>query len=95
MKITVEIDEQEIFDAAMKIVAEKVAKEILGKYRGSENYCYRKAIKEIVREVIKSDIDNLSDRAVQAASVSIANKGLKKISAEELISMLQGGDKND
>lgn len=77
MKITIEISEDEILESAKEIAARKIADDILGEYK-SGAYCYRHAIKDIVREVIKKDIDNLSDRAVKAASVSIANKALKK-----------------
>ena len=79
MEITVDIDENEILCEAKRIVAENIARRILDEYHNSsERYCYRNVIKECVREVIKSDINNLSDRAVKAASVSIANKALKK-----------------
>lgn len=78
MKIVVEISDDEILEAAKSLVAEKVANDIFGEYR-SGKYCYRNAIKEIVREVIKGDIDNLSERAVAAASKSIENKAVKKM----------------
>lgn len=79
MKITIEIDEKEILQEAKRIVAGKVADEILDTYHShKERYCYRTVIKECVRDAIKKDIDNLSDREVEAASVSIANKALKK-----------------
>lgn len=84
MKIVVEIDENEILEDAKKIVAESVAKAMLSGYR--EGYTYRKVIKEVVRDYIKNDIDNLSERAVKAASVSIANKAFKK----ELLERLAG-----
>lgn len=77
MKITVEVSEDEILQSAKEFAARKIADDILTEYR-SGAYCYRHAIKDVVREVIKKDIDNLSDRAVKAASVSIADKALKK-----------------
>ena len=91
MKIEIEINENDILEEAKKIVAEKVAKGILENYTSS-GYCYRHAIKDVVREVIKSDIDNLSDRAVKAASTSITNKAFKKIGTEELLARLSGTD---
>lgn len=78
MKITIEIPDDEIREEAKKIVAEKIADDIYGDYR-SGKYCYRNAIKDIVREVIKGDIDNLSDRAVAAAGKSIENRAVKKL----------------
>lgn len=87
MKITVEIDDKEIETEVKKIVTEEIAKSIL-KNRSTDGYIYRRMIKDAIRETIKADIDNLSDRAVEAASVSIANKGLKKVSTEELLNRL-------
>ncbi len=37
-------------------------------------------------------MENLSDRAIKAASVSITNKGLKKVSTEELLARIAGRD---
>lgn len=87
MKITVEIDDKEIETEVKRIVTEEIAKSIL-KNRSTDGYIYRRMIKDAIRETIKADIDNLSDRAVEAASVSIANKGLKKVSTEELLNRL-------
>ena len=87
MKITVEIDDKEIETEVKRIVTEEIAKSIL-KNRTTDGYIYRRMIKDAIRETIKADIDNLSDRAVEAASVSIANKGLKKVSTEELLNRL-------
>ena len=93
MKLEIEIDENEILEEAKKLIVESIAGKMLNEYRNSpERYCYRNVIKECVREVIKSDIDNLSERAIKAASVSITNKGLKKVSTEELLSRLAGMD---
>jgi hypothetical protein len=36
-------------------------------------------IKQIVRECIRGDIENLSDRAVAAAAKSIENRAVKKL----------------
>ena len=77
MKLTIEIPEDEILERAKEICAERVAKELYSAY--SSGYAYRKMIKEIVREVIRADIDNLSERAVSAASKSIENRAVKKL----------------
>lgn len=93
MKLIIDVDENEIIEKAKQLIVEDIANRMLDKFRRtSEGYCYRTVIKDCVREVIKKDIDNLSDRAVEAASVSIVNKGLKKISAEELLSRLSRED---
>lgn len=96
MKFEIEIDENEIIEKAKQLIVEDIASRMLAQFRRTpEKYCYHTVIKECVREVIKRDIDNLSDRAVEAASVSIANKGLKKISAEELLSRLSREDQSE
>lgn len=77
MKIELEIDEKEILDGAVAIVTSEVAKKILrDTYEGR---VYRDEIKRVVRECIRGDIENLSDRAVAAAAKSIENKAVKKM----------------
>ena len=89
MKLTIEIDNDEITELVKEMVAKRVAKEILEQYHDHRSsYCYHNAIKEAVREAIKKDIDNLSDKAVQAASVSITNKAFKKMSAEDILKLM-------
>lgn len=93
MKIEIEIDEDEILEKAKELIVRDIASRMLEQYRStSERYCYRNVIKECVREVIKSDIDNLSKRAVDAAAVSVTNKTLKKVSTEELLARIAGRD---
>lgn len=78
MKIELELPDGEILEMAKRIAAEHIADTMIkNEYGGS--YAYRKTIKEIVREVIRSDIDNLSDRAVSAAAKSIENRAVKKM----------------
>lgn len=77
MKIELEIDEKEILDGAVAIVTSELAKKILGNaYAGR---VYTDMIKQVVRECIRGDIENLSDRAVAAAAKSIENKAVKKM----------------
>lgn len=78
MRLTIEIPEDEIEVMAKQIVAEHVAKTIINSEYGGGRV-YRNSIKEVIREVIRSDIDNLSERAVAAASKSIENRGIKKM----------------
>lgn len=92
MKYVIEINEDEIMEEVKHNLVQKISERLFGEYGNSERYCYRNVIKDCVREAIKSDIDNLSDRAVEAASVSIVNKGLKKVSAEELLARIAGRD---
>lgn len=81
MKIEIELPDEEIFEMAKGIAAKHIADNIV--YRGyGEGYAYRKIIKEVVRDVIRSDIDNLSNRAVSAAAKSIENRAVKKLLAQ-------------
>lgn len=76
MKIEIDISDEEIEAMVKEKLTERIAQSM---YHGwHEGYVYRKEIKEIVREVIKNDIDNLSKRAVESASKSIENRALKK-----------------
>lgn len=79
IKVTIEIPEDEILEEVKKLVIERVAKQIISEYNSSPRYCYRTVIKECVREAIRQDIDNLSDRAVAAAGKSIENRAVKKL----------------
>lgn len=82
LKIEIEISDEELKAIVSDKISEKIARNM---YDGwLEGRVYRKDIKEIVREVIKADIDNLSDRAVAAAAKSIENRSLKKI-ADSLV----------
>lgn len=82
MKITVEIPDEELKEMVMRNISDRIAQNM---YHGwHEGYVYKKEIKEIIREFIKSDIDNLSERAVTAAAKSIENRSLKKI-ADSLV----------
>lgn len=78
MKLTIDIQEDEIAEIAKQIIAERVAAEVIKSGYGDGRF-YRNTIKDVVREVIRSDIDNLSNRAVVAASKSIENRAVKKL----------------
>ena len=82
MKIEIEIPDEELKAMVSEKLSERIAQNM---YHGwHEGYVYKKEIKEIIREFIKSDIDNLSERAVTAAAKSIENRSLKKI-ADSLV----------
>ena len=76
MKITVDLPDEEIYEMAKELATKRIANRMIESGYG-DGYSYRKIIKEIVREVIKSDIDNLSERAVTAAAKSIENRAIK------------------
>ena len=82
MKIEIEIPDEELKVMVAENLSERIAQHMYNGWR--EGYVYRKEIKEVVREFIKKDIENLSDRAVTAAAKSIANRSLKKI-ADSLV----------
>lgn len=82
MKIEIEIPDEELNAMVYEKLSERIAQNM---YHGwHEGYVYKKEIKEVVREFIKADIDNLSERAVLAAAKSIENRSLKKI-ADSLV----------
>ena len=77
MKVEIEIPEEELKAIVMDKLSERIAQLMYSGWH--EGYVYRKEIKDVVREFIKKDIDNLSERAVTAAAKSIENRSLKKI----------------
>lgn len=83
MTITIEIDEQELFESVKAQVIADAAKQVEQDLFKSEfgNYhrnIYRKEVKEAIRDVIKENKEDLAKRAVNAAAVSIRNTALKK-----------------
>lgn len=81
MKITVEIPDEEIESAVTKLLTERISENLYEKWRG-EGYAYRKDIKAIIRELMKENMDDFTDRAVKAAAASIENRGIKKLMEE-------------
>lgn len=76
MKVEIDIPDEELVAMIKEKLTDRIAQNM---YHGwHEGYAYRKDISKVVREVIREDIDNLSKRAVDAASKSIENKALKK-----------------
>ena len=78
MKIEFEFDDDELREAVKEVIIEIMRQRIVLRTCG-EGRMYRDFIKEAVREVIRGDIDNLSERAVAAASKSIENRAVKKL----------------
>ena len=77
MKIVLEIPEEEIVEKAKQIAAEELAIQIRKGYY--EGRVLRDLCKEVIREAIKKNMDELSSRAVAAAAKSIENKAVKKM----------------
>lgn len=78
MEITINIPDDELMELVKEKVSENIARRMLEKAYGDGCF-YRREIKAAIREVIRSDIDNLSERAVAAASKSIENRAVKKL----------------
>lgn len=77
MKITVNIDDQELIEAAKEVAIRRIADDIFSRiYEGN---IYKNAVKECIREAIRQNIDDLSNRAVTAAAKTIENKAMKKM----------------
>lgn len=84
MKITFEISDAELQEAIKEKMVENAVAQIehdlfTTKWMTSDRRTYGEAIKEAVRALIKQNIDDLSDRAVDAAAKTLANKGIKKM----------------
>ena len=83
MKVTVWIPEEEIKEAILQTIVKNAAEEIDESLSKSYGTYYKKvyidAIKTSVRDLIKSRTDELCSKAVDAASVTIANKGMKEL----------------
>ena len=77
MKFEIEINDEEVKELAKKLMVEKLMREIDSGH--GFGFTYRRDVKEIIREVLRERMDDLSDRAVQAASKSIENRAVKKL----------------
>lgn len=78
MKVTIDIPDEEIREEVKRILTGQIAKRMYGEWIG-EGYVYHRAIKDVIRELIRQNLDDLSDRAVYAAAKTISNKGIKKL----------------
>lgn len=88
MKITIEIPDEELRDAVkcalVRDAVEQIETDLWEKSWGTSRYMrmYDKAITDGIRSLLKEHIDELSNRAVNAAATSIHNKGIKKLLTE-------------
>ena len=90
MKITIEIDEQEIMEEVKAVVVRNAVKYVEEKlykteYANYDRRIYHEGIKEAVRETVKKNAENILDRAVNYAGEYIGKKGLKKMIDEGTI----------
>ena len=80
MKLTIEIEEQEIIDTVKELLCERAAKQVYGEMIGNGEhfrYQYHTLVREIIREVLKENYNMLAKEAVDAAAKSIENRAVK------------------
>lgn len=89
MKITIDIDEQEVAEAVKELViknaVESIEKDIYGGRGSYSKHIYVDAIKDAVRETVKKHADDIINRAVDAGGLYIGKKGLKKMIDEDTL----------
>ena len=90
MKITIEVDNEEIEKNVTDLVSSQLAQELYKELRGSRGdslaYRYHVEVRKIIREGLKDNYDVLAKEAVSAAAKSIENRALK----EKIRSVLEG-----
>ena len=85
MKITVEIPDEEIREAVkytlVQNAVQSIETDLWEKSWGTSGYLrmYDKAITEGVRQLLKENIEDITERATEAAVRSITNRGIKKL----------------
>ena len=78
MKLTIEINEEEIAELVTKEIASRIVAD--RHYIGREaQYGVRNAVDKAVQKYIYSEKDVIIDRVVNRASVEIVKKGLPKL----------------
>lgn len=78
MTITIEVSDEELKDKIMEIVAERAASGIFDKM-GRAKYMFDRDIQRAVKEMLKDNIEEITDRAVLSASRAIEYRGVKKL----------------
>lgn len=76
MEITIQIDGARIAGMIEQDIVEEATKQLLAGH--GLGWTYRKDVKEMIRDVIRANIDDLSQRAVDAAAKSIENRAYKR-----------------
>ena len=89
MKITIDIDEQEVAEAVKELIIKNAVENIEHDIYGGKGYyskqVYVDAIKDAVRETVKKHADDIINRAVDAGGLYIGKKGLKKMIDEDVL----------
>jgi len=89
VKITIEINEQEVADAVKELIiknaVEDIENDIYGGRGSYSKHVYVDAIKDAVRETVKKHADDIINRAVDAGGLYIGKKGLKKMIDEDTL----------
>lgn len=75
MKITIDIDENEIAEAVKAVLIEHLAEETRREWGAGHRF--RTDTKTVMREVISKNMDLFADKAVAAAAKSIENRAVK------------------
>jgi len=89
VKITIDIDEEEVADAVKELIiknaVEDIKNDIYGGRGSYSKHVYVDAIKDAVRETVKKNADDIINRAVDAGGLYIGKKGLKKMIDEDTL----------
>lgn len=76
MEITIQIDGVQIAGMIEQQIVDEATRQLLSGH--GLGWTYRKDVKEVIRDVIRANIDDLSQRAVDAAAKSIENRADKR-----------------
>ena len=90
MKVTIDIDEQEIAEEVKALVIKNAVKKVEDDlyhdpYGNINRRVYKDGISEAVRETVKKHFDDIMNRAVDYAGEYIGKKGLKRMIDEGTI----------
>lgn len=90
MKITIDIDDEEIRKAVVDLVIDRVAETVEHEIFTDGHYSvmrrlYREGVQDQTRQLIKQNLDDIVNRAVEYAGTYIGKKGLKKMIDEGAI----------
>lgn len=86
MKFTIEVDEKELENRVLDLLVRNAAQDVEESLFGNGYHykrTYAEAIKDAVREVVRKNSEDIINRAVEAGSVYIGKKGLKKMVDED------------
>lgn len=78
MKITMNIDDEEIRERVTQIVSSQLAKDLFDRYT-SERRLLADVMNKVVKDVLLSEKDKIVDRAVEAAARKLAYGNAPKV----------------